>query len=137
MRRAELEDRILGCVVGASIADAMGGAFEASPAEYLLKRTGKDWIDDLYDYAGKGFGAFGVWSKNCLAGTGTDDTRMNHIFIEAVTENEGEINAQRLAMEYVRRYLHPERYYPKRVADMARGHLVDFYGVSCGWPPYV
>jgi len=132
MNRRELEDRILGSVVAATIADAMGGAFEAVSADVIKKRIGKEWIDDLYNYPAGAFSPFGVWSKRCPAGAGTDDTRMNHIFIEAVVENGGEITSQRLAAEYIRRYLHPERYYPERVAHMARGHLVDFYGVSCG-----
>jgi|GEM_PF-611712 len=132
MTRRELEDRILGCVVGASIGDSIGGAFEFQMRPYIQKRIGKDWIDEMYDYAGRGHGSYGVWSKRAPAGTGTDDTRMNHIFLEAVIENDGAINAQRLAAEYIRRYLHPERYYPKRVAPLARQHLVDFYGVSCG-----
>jgi len=132
MKRRDLEDRVLGCIVGATIGDALGGPFEAVSAEDIMKRTGKEWIDDLYNYTERAFSPFGVWSKRCPAGTGTDDTRMNHLFIEAVIENKGRITSQRLAAEYISRYLHPERYYPKRVVPLARDHFVDFYGVSCG-----
>ena len=92
-----LEDRILGCIVGATIGDAIGGAFEMATAEDLQERLGTDWIDDMYDYPAGAIGAYGVWSNNSPAGTGTDDTRMNHIFIEAVIENRGVINSRLLA----------------------------------------
>lgn len=130
--RRQLEDRILGSVVGASVGDAMGGAFEQVTAEYVQRRLGDDWIDEVCDYRGHVYGPFGVWSRRAPAGTGTDDTRMNHIFIETVIECRGQITSQALAGEYIRRYLHPERYYPKRVLEPARRHLRNFYPVSCG-----
>ncbi|HET6430221.1 MAG TPA: ADP-ribosylglycohydrolase family protein [Phycisphaerae bacterium] len=130
--RRRLEDRILGSVVGASIGDAMGGAFEGASAEYVRKRIGTDWIDDMYGYAGRLFGAYGVWWPRSPAGTGTDDTRMNHVFIESVIDHRGFIGPQLLAAEYIRRYRHAEGYYPKRVAEMARRHFQDFFPVSCG-----
>jgi ADP-ribosylglycohydrolase len=130
MTRQELDDRILGAVVGATIGDALGGAFEGCSREHIIGRTGTDWIDDLWDY-GPGFGAYGVWCANAPKGLGTDDTRMNHIFLETVIEHGAEISPQRLAMSYILRYQHPERYYHSQHVDLARAHLRDFYGVSC------
>ena len=57
---------------------------------------------------------------------------MNHIFLETVIDNGGEINSRLLAMAYRDRYLHPERYYPQRFSDLAKAHMSGFYGVSCG-----
>jgi ADP-ribosylglycohydrolase len=130
--REEVKDRVLGSVVGASIGDALGGAFEVARAEYILEKTGKDWIDDMWGYR-RFFGPFGVWVPNAPAGLGTDDTRMNHVFLETVVENAGTITSHRLAMAYIDRYLHPERYYPKEHEKLARGHFADFFGVSCGY----
>ena len=124
MKRRDLEDRVLGCIVGASIGDAVGGPFEFQNRNSLQNRIGRDWIDDIYDYGRKNPSAYSVWSRDPPAGTGTDDTRMNHIFLEAVIENRRTTSAQRLAAEYIRRYLHPERFYPISVVQYAKEHLV-------------
>ena len=131
MDRETLKDRIFGSIVAASIGDAVGGAFEVCRAEYIQKKTGKTWIDDMWEYR-KVSGPFGIWVPSAPAGLGTDDTRMNHIFLEAVIDNAGEINSQFLAIAYIDRYLHPERYYPEEHAELARSHMSAFYGASCG-----
>ncbi|MBI4832872.1 MAG: hypothetical protein HY801_15230 [Candidatus Lindowbacteria bacterium] len=46
MPREKARDRILGCVVGASIGDAIGGAFEFQDADFISGRIGSNWIDD-------------------------------------------------------------------------------------------
>ena len=130
MKKHELDDRILGAVVGATIGDALGGAFEGASRERIIERTGTDWIEELWDYDA-GFGSYGVWRENAPKGLGTDDTRMNHIFLETAAEYGRDITAQQLAASYIARYEHPERYYPVECVDMARAHLRDFQGVSC------
>ncbi len=131
MSRNTLRDRIAGCVVGASIGDSLGGAFEFRDADFIMERIGSDWIDELYPYRGIEPDPHGIWVADPPAGTGTDDTRYNHIFIETVLKKGREIASRDLAEAYIERYDHPEKFYPNGY-EMARKQFADWQGVCCG-----
>ncbi|GAB4349205.1 MAG: hypothetical protein Kow0099_32150 [Candidatus Abyssubacteria bacterium] len=131
MSRSLLHDRVAGCVVGASIGDSVGGAFEFRDAEFIMERIGSDWIDDLYPYRGIEPDPHGIWVPDPPAGTGTDDTRYDHIFIETVLKKGRRIASKDLAEAYIERYHHPETFYPSK-HEMARRQFADWHGVCCG-----
>lgn len=109
----ELCDRILGCVLGHTIGDAYGAVVEFRDAEEVRKTTGGDWVGDFLPYReNQHTHPLGVWRKAPPRGTGTDDTRNNHIFLECVVRNGGQIDSRRLAVEYVERYRDRADYYP-------------------------
>jgi len=127
----DLYSRVLGCVVGGAIGDAFGAPVEFRSAEDLHRMIGTDWVDRFLPY-GEGHKPhpLGVWRQAPPRGTGTDDTRNNHVFLECVIRNAGEINSTLLAMEYVRRYRDRETFYPGH-ADFAERQFRDPYEFSC------
>jgi len=131
MSNDDVRDRILGCVVGATIGDAIGGAFEFQDADFIKQRIGKDWIDDMYPYKNVAPAPHYMWKQDAPAGTGTDDTRYNHIFIEAALAHGRNITSRDFAQAIIERYENPEKFYPK-AAEMARENFADWNGVCCG-----
>jgi hypothetical protein len=83
--RGDLESRVRGCVLGAALGDAVGGPFEFGPVQRAAARTASPWIDGLcpYEIAPS---LHGVWGAQPPAGTGTDDTRYNWLFLELAVE---------------------------------------------------
>ncbi|UCD58269.1 MAG: ADP-ribosylglycohydrolase family protein [Candidatus Hydrogenedentota bacterium] len=131
MSHEELRDRILGCVVGATIGDAIGGAFEFQDADFVRERIGTDWIDDMYPYKNVLPAPHYIWTMDAPAGTGTDDTRYNHIFIETVLRHGKGITSRDLAGALIERYDAREKYYPG-AGEMAHRQFADWNGVCCG-----
>lgn len=106
-------DKVLGCIIGSAVGDSLGMATEFRTPEYIHGLlNGKEWIEDMMPLKGIGAGPQGIWLADAPRGTGTDDTRYNHIFIQCVIKNKGYINPQLLAMEYVERYRNLKKYVP-------------------------
>ena len=117
-----LVSRALGCVVGSSIGDALGGVVETVDAARLKKLTGGDWADAFLPYPDDHPPhPLGVWIAAPPRGTGTDDTRNNHILLETAAQAGRAIDSRRLAQEYVARYRHAERFYGRHV-EIAQEH---------------
>jgi ADP-ribosylglycohydrolase len=131
MSYEEIRDRTLGCIAGATIGDAIGGAFEFQVADFIMERIGADWIDDMYSYEDVEPGPHFIWQKDAPAGTGTDDTRYNHAFIETVLRHGVGITSRDLATALIDRYEAAEKYYPD-TPEMARGNFADWSGVCHG-----
>jgi ADP-ribosylglycohydrolase len=128
----EICSRVLGCLVGNSLGDAFGGVIEFAPAERVIAIAGKPWVDRFLPYAkDHAPHPWGVWEAAPPRGTGTDDTRINQIFVECVIRNKGFINSQFLAIEYIERYRDREKLYPRHAA-LAEEHLSWFFGQACG-----
>jgi hypothetical protein len=112
----ELRSRIRGCVLGTVLGDAIGGPFEFGPLERVPAVTGGDWIDGLYPYPTEMGGPHGVWrrsgSNQAPAGTGTDDTRLNWIFMKLACDLGRMPSARDVAERYLEIYEHPERVFP-------------------------
>lgn len=101
----ERYDLVLGCMLGNAIGDAFGGAVEFKSAQRIREMTGGSWVDELLPYPpDHGSHPLGVWLAAAPRGTGTDDTRNNHVFVDCAVRNDGFVNSQLLAMEYVERY---------------------------------
>ncbi len=129
----ELYDRILGCMVGNAIGDSFGAVVEFATAERLKEVTGKHWVDEFLPFPDDfGTHPVGVWQAAPPRGTGTDDTRNNHIFAECVIRNGGEINSQLLAIEYLERYRDRAAFYPNHV-ELAEQHMGHMYERSCAY----
>lgn len=127
----ELRDRIAGCIVGATIGDSIGGAFEFQDADFIRRRIGSDWIDDMYPYEDVSPNPHYIWTGDAPAGTGTDDTRYNHTFIESVLRQGRGITSRDLAMAIIERHDVPENFYP-HTTEMARENFADWNGVCHG-----
>ena len=76
--------KVWGCVLGAALGDAFGGPFEFGPLERVPALTGGDWIDGLYPYLDT-VAPHNVWPLPGgglpPAGTGTDDVRLDWLFL--------------------------------------------------------
>jgi len=129
--KEQLRSRILGCLVGNSIGDAFGGVVEFADANRVHQIAGKTWVDRFLPYAKDHRPhPWGVWEAAPGRGTGTDDTRINELFVECVIRNHGFINPQFLAVEYLERYRDLEKSYPQH-APLAEEHLSWFYARGC------
>ena len=118
-------------MIGNAIGDAFGGVVEFCDAERVKRITGKLWVDEFLPYSkDQGIHPLGVWESSPPRGTGTDDTRNNHVFAECVIRNKGFINPQFLAIEYIERYRDREIFYPKHT-NLAKEHFAWFYDNSC------
>jgi ADP-ribosylglycohydrolase len=79
-----------GALAGGAIGDAMGQVTEMMLYPTIERVHG--WIDDLRDT-----GSAARFSPNVPAGTYTDDTRLKHLFCEAIIRKGGRISADDLA----------------------------------------
>ena len=126
-----LLDKVLGCVIGAAIGDTIGAVVEFLDRDRVREQLGgKEWVDGMYEFGPWYIHPLGVFSESPPKGTGTDDTRLNHIFLECVAKNAGRVNRQLLAMEYVERYRNVAAYYPK-TPDVARTHIGFSFARCC------
>jgi len=143
----KLYDRILGCMVGSAIGDSFGQVVEFAPAERVKRTAGSDWVGEFLPFPSDyGTHPLGVWEKGPPRGTGTDDTRWNHVFVECVIRNGGAIDSQLLAIEYLERYRDRATFYPRHV-DLAEQWLRQAHERACaylgmkelpsGQPPWV
>lgn len=131
-----LFSRVYGCIVGGTIGDAFGGVVEGYSAEEMLKTIGSDWLEEFLPYPTGwvdernpapwrcvgNYHWLGTWEIGAPRGTGTDDTRGNHIFLEAVIRNKGVVNSELLALEWMDHYSRREEHYPTH-PDFAEMHL--------------
>lgn len=93
IRETELFGRILGCLAGGAIGDAMGGATEMMHYETIERIFGE--ITGLTDYgATRETARFTPGQK---AGQYTDDTRLGHILVGAIADAGGRITPDDLA----------------------------------------
>jgi hypothetical protein len=110
--------KVRGCVLGTVLGDAIGGPFEFGPLERVPAISGGDWIDGLYPYEAA-TGPHGVWAPPAgglpPAGTGTDDTRLNWLFLELAVDLGRMPTARDVAERYLELYEHPERAFPGHV----------------------
>jgi ADP-ribosylglycohydrolase len=87
---SQLYDKTYGALAGGAIGDAMGQVTEMMQYPTIERVHG--WIDDLRET-----GPAARFSPNVAAGTYTDDTRLKHLFCEAIIRKGGRITADDLA----------------------------------------
>lgn len=126
-----LESKIRASVLGAAFGDALGAPFEFNRPEWVCPhRLQEMWFDTL-DCTG-GNNVFGVWGLNSPAGTGTDDTRYNWLFLELALEKKRLPSAAEFAERFLDVYHHPDRYFPTHV-DLARKQSALWEPACCGY----
>ena len=104
---------------------------EFADSNRVWQITGKSWVDRFLPYARDHRPhPWGVWEAAAPRGAGTDDTRINEMFVECVIRNQGFINPQFLAIEYIERYRDREKFYPRHAA-LAEEHLAWFRARGC------
>jgi ADP-ribosylglycohydrolase len=120
-----LENKIRGCILGTVLGDAIGGPFEFGPLDRVPKVTGGDWIDGLYPYGPEMGAPHGVWAPHARqgqgapAGAGTDDTRLNWLYLDLSLELGRVPSAHDVAERYLELYERPERAFSGH-AEMVR-----------------
>lgn len=128
-----IEQRILGSVIGAAAGDAVGAPLELCDRSEVGRRAGGfDWIDDMPPYRGVGTHPYGVWEPDPPKGTGTDDTRLNHVFIEAVIERGPGLDSRLLAEEYIGRHARADELHPDH-RDLAVAQFELLLPDACGF----
>ena len=132
MTDQRLQSRVLGCMLGSAIGDAFGAVVEFRGADDVQRIAGSHWVDDFLPFS-EVFPALhplGCWEPCPPRGTGTDDTRHNHVFAECVIRNRGRVNSHMLAIEYIERYRDRAAYYPKH-PDLAEKQFRRRYEQAC------
>ncbi len=114
-------NRILGCMVGSAVGDSLGAVVEFRSAADVEAITGGDWVDDLLPFSDEHHTThpLGLWEPCPPRGTATDDTRLNHLFVDCVCRNGGFVNSQLLAIEQMERYRDRELFYDPRHGELA------------------
>ena len=119
-----LLNKVLGCVIGATIGDSIGAVVEFRDRE-AAKPTldGREWVDGMHPFKDIAPNPLGVFRADPPSGTGTDDTRLNQLFLECVARNNGRVDSRLLAAEYIERHRAAETYCPltPEVAREQRG----------------
>lgn len=139
--------KFLGCIIGAAIGDTIGAPFELWTREQVMQHPqGTEWIDDMLPFVGAKPAPRRVWCKDPPMGTGTDDTRLNQVFVEGVIKYGTIISSKLLAAEYIDRYVNAARNHPQYAELAAKQfepdymHACGLLGMDCpifpGTPPY-
>ena len=105
----DLRDKILGCLVGGLLGDAMGGPTEGLHHEFIEQRFGE--ITDLEEHRG------------LKAGAGTDDSALKHMLCEAIARTDGNVTAAAWAQVW-RERMNPFKFYPPVASS--------FYKITAG-----
>lgn len=93
----ELQDKVLGMIVGSAIGDAMGAPTEMWSREQIDLEYG--WVDGL-DSMVREVSPEGIWIPNLPAGGTTDDTRWKKLIYEyLIGENNHSLDAKRFASQ--------------------------------------
>ena len=105
----DLRDKILGCLVGGLLGDAMGGPTEGLHYEFIEQRFGE--ITALKEHRG------------LQPGAGTDDSALKHMLCEAIARTNGNVTAAAWAQVW-RERMNPFKFYPPVASS--------FYKISVG-----
>jgi hypothetical protein len=108
--RADMEDRILGAIVGSAIGDAMGASTEMWHRRDIQAQYG--YITDLTT-ALREKSAEGTWQHNMVAGATTDDTRWKVLLGDYMAQHRGEMGTTQFATFIT-------AYYQERVDALAQ-----------------
>jgi ADP-ribosylglycohydrolase len=122
--------KIRGCVLGASLGDAIGAPFEFQPVEIAPQIDGRPWIDGLYESRILA-SPHGVWAQPAPAGTGTDDTRYNWLFLELAIKLGRMPTADDMAAHFLDLYKHPDSVFPGHT-EFTREQFEHWEGVCHG-----
>ena len=126
-----IESKIRGCVLGAALGDAIGAPFEFQPAAIAPQSDGQPWIDGLYP-SQIHISPHGMWAQPAPAGTGTDDTRYNWLFLELAASLGRMPTASNFAQRYLELYEQPDSVFPGHT-DLTREQFAHWEGVCRGY----
>ena len=131
MENQVIRKKIRSTILGAVLGDALGGPFEFNRPEWVQYRLPEMWFDTLFDYP-CGENTHGIWGKSAPAGTGTDDTRYNWLFLELAREINHIPSPMELAERFLDVYAHPAVYFPTD-PEMARAQFKAWEPVCQGY----
>ena len=127
-----VQKKFLGCIIGAAIGDTVGAPLEFWERERIAKHPqGTEWIEDMLPFVGMHTHPAGLWRLDPPRGTATDDTRLNQVFVEAVSKYGLLINSKLLAAEYIDRYVNRDQYYPG-YSEFSTQQFAWFLPSACG-----
>ncbi len=111
-----LEDKAMGCLAGAAVGDAIGGATEGWTVDAIRERYG-GWVDDIVPAFEDGTPRSERLSRYAKGnGRITDDTLMTHALVEVYRRRRRHLGAYDVAEELVPLLMGPAQWIP----DMER-----------------
>ncbi len=111
-----LDDKAMGCLAGAAVGDAIGGATEGWTAEQIHERY-NGWVDDIVEAFEEGTPRAERLSRYAKGhGRITDDTLMTHALVEVYRRRRRHLGAYDVAEELVPLLMGPAQWIP----DMER-----------------
>ncbi|MGV8026196.1 MAG: ADP-ribosylglycohydrolase family protein [Anaerolineaceae bacterium] len=113
----DLYDRILGCLVTAAMADAMGAPSEALSRDEIIETFGKP-IDGFFEVKDN------IYVIGNHPGEITDDTSQMYEMAKAVIETEGELTIQAAANALIAWSMNYPKYYPRN-AGPTMSHVIN------------
>ena len=105
----DLRDKIMGCLLGGLLGDAMGGPVEGLHYEFIAQRFGE--VTTLKE------------PRGLQPGAGTDDSALKHMLCEAIRRTNGNVTAAAWAQVW-RERMNPFKFYPPVASS--------FYKISIG-----
>ncbi len=124
MRSTELEDRAVGCLVGAAVGDALGGATEGWSPDQIRERWG-GWVTGIVQpYHEDWRTARPIAPYHKGDGHVTDDTLMTHLLVAVYREKQGHLDAYDMAERLVPKMIGEQVWIPELEAEALPLHRV-------------
>ena len=113
----QLEDKAVGCLLGAAVGDALGGATEGWTPEQIRTRYGGPVTGVVGPYNSDWRDARPIAPYHKGDGHITDDTLLTHVLVEVYAKRRGHLDAYAVAEDLVPLLMTDKRWVPELEAD--------------------
>jgi ADP-ribosylglycohydrolase len=121
---SQLEDKAIGCLVGAAVGDALGGATEGWTPEQIRERHG-GWVTGIVaPYYPDWRDARPIAPYHKGDGHITDDTLMTHALVEVYAKRRDHLDAYAIAEDLVPLLINGKRWVPELEAEALLLHRI-------------